>query len=385
MSIIIVGKLIAGRMMHNDALSVHRRSVINRCRFHPHGAGASGNVHMKCLPLILIITLIALAHAQDQSITVGSIDFYGSAGLYVDKVRAALPLREGDKLSHELKDQTIDTIKQAVRQVTGREPSDVASVCCDERGRLLIYVGLRRNERAQRVQYNPLPRGSIRLPPLAIKVYTEADEALSNAVARGVSGQDVSQGYALSVEPEARAKGLALHDYAVRNARLLRRVLSSSQDAGQRQIAAEMVGYTDSSREQISALVRASRDVDAGVRNNALRALGVIASSKPSVAARLPAESFIELLNSGIWTDRNKSAMVLSALTEQRNPRLLARLRAQALDSLLEMARWHSPYHSSTPRLILGRIAGIDEKDLAKMIASGEVEPIIKALSSQKK
>jgi hypothetical protein len=340
---------------------------------------------MKSLPLILVITLSALVFAQAQSITLNSIDFYGYDGVDTDRIRAALPRREGDMLTHESKDKTVDAIRRAVRQALGREPSDVATVCCDERGGVLIYIGLRRADPARQIRFNPLPRGSIRLPPTAIKLFTEAGDALSNAIARGVSGQDVSQGYALSVEPEARAKELALHDYAVRNAGLLRRVLNSAQDAEQRQIAAEMVGYTDSSREQLSALVRASRDIDSGVRNNALRALGVIAEAKPRVAARLPAESFIGLLNSGIWTDRNKSALLLSALTKRRDPKLMARLRAQALGSLLEMARWHSSYHSFTPRLILGRIAGIDEKDLMKIVASGEIEPIIKALSPQKK
>lgn len=341
---------------------------------------------MKSLTLILIITLGTTALAQDQAIAVGSIDFYGYAGLDTSRVRAALPLREGDKLARESRDKTVESIRQAVKQALGREPSDVATLCCDEQGRLLIYIGLRRNERARGIQYNPAPRGSIRLPPTAIKAHTEADEALSNAIGRGVSGQEESQGYALSVDPQARAKQLALHEYAARNAALLRRVLKSARDAGQRQIAAELVGYTDRSDAQLNALVRATRDVDAVVRNNAMRALGVLAKSSPSVAMRLPAESFIKLLDSGTWTDRNKSVFVLSTLTERRDPRLLARLRAQeALDSLIEMSRWHSLTHAYTPRLILGRIAGIDEKILMGMIERGEVEQIINALSSQKK
>lgn len=161
--------------------------------------------------------------------------------------------------------------------------------------------------------------------------------------------------------------------------------MHSARDAEQRQTAAEMLGYADRSREQIRALARASRDVDAGVRNNAMRALGVLAKSNPRAAAMIPPDSFIELLNSGIWTDRNKSAFLLSVLTERRDPQLLERLRAQALSSLVEMARWHNPGHASTARLMLGRIARIDEKRLAKMLERGEIEPIINALSPQRK
>lgn len=341
---------------------------------------------MKSLPLILVITVGGLlAFAQNQSVTVGSIDFYGYAGIDTEKLRAALPLRAGDAFSRESRDKTVLSLRQAVKQALGREPSDVETLCCDERGRIMVYIGFQRADWAQHFQYNPAPQASLRLPPAAIEVYTAADEALSNALMRGVSGEDESQGYSLSVDPEARAKQLALHDYAARNAALLRRVLESAKDVEQRRIAAELVGYTGSSQEQFDALVHASRDIDAIVRNNAIRALGVVAGSNPTLAARIPADSFIELLNSGTWTDRNKATFVLAVLTERRDPKLLARLEAKALDSLLEMARWHSLGHAYMPRLLVGRIAGIDEQELIGMIVRGEVEPIIAALSARKK
>jgi hypothetical protein len=47
--------------------------------------------HMKSLILILLITLGTLTFAQDQSITLGSIDFYGHAGLDTDRIRASRP------------------------------------------------------------------------------------------------------------------------------------------------------------------------------------------------------------------------------------------------------------------------------------------------------
>jgi hypothetical protein len=202
---------------------------------------------------------------------------------------------------------------------------------------------------------------------------------------RDVYGEDDSRGYALSLDPEARAKQLALHAYAARHAALVRRVLESARDAEQRQIAAEVLGYAGLSREQVRALVRASRDVDDGVRNNAMRALGVLARSSARAAALIPAEGLIELMNSGTWSDRNKSAAVLSILTAQRDPRLLELLRRRALTSLVEMARWHFPGHADGARLMLGRMAGVEEKTLAEMVARGEIEPIIGAVSAQKK
>src|SRR4029450_3236224 len=56
----------------------------------------------------------------------------------------------------------------------------------------------------------------------------------------------------------------------------------------------------------IAPLVKASRDRDDGVRNNVIRALGVLAQSNRKIAGMIPAEEFVAMLNSGTWKDRNK-------------------------------------------------------------------------------
>jgi hypothetical protein len=119
------------------------------------------------------------------------------------------------------------------------------------------------------------------------------------------------------------------------------------------------------------------------VRNNAVRALGVLAQSNPRIANQVPAAGFVDLLNSGSWTDRNKGGYVLEALTAGRNPKVLGELRGRALDSLLEMARWRSSGHAHSSRLLLGRIAGMEEGRLAKLVAAGQVDQIVKALNLQ--
>jgi hypothetical protein len=248
----------------------------------------------------------------------------------------------------------------------------------------MIYIGLN-DESARKTAYNVAPRGSARLSSTAIKIYRDADQALSNAMRKGVSGEDDSQGYALSVDPEARAKQLALHEYAAHNSTVVRRVLASTRDVEQRQIAAEILGYASRSREQIRALIRASHDLDSGVRNNAIRALVVLARSVSEASAIIPGECFVDLLNSAIWTDRNKSVALLDVLTKGRDARLFACLREQALTSLIEMARWSYAGHADTARLVLGRVAGIDEKTLTAMVQRQEIEPIIKVLATQKK
>ena len=337
--------------------------------------------------VFLIVSGILLAAApvfsQGKSFTVRAIDFYGQDDLNVNVIRAALPLREGDQLSRESKDTMVGRLREAIKLQIGREPSNIAPVCCDDRGRLIIYIGLR-GESVRQTLYNPSPGGSVRLPQAALEVYADVEHAWLNAMNRGVSGEDDSRGYALSLDAETRTKQLALHAYVARHSSMVRRVLASARDVEHRQIAAEMLGYAGRSREQIVSLIRASHDVDDGVRNNAMRALVVLARSSSAASAIIPGECFVGLLNSEVWTDRNKSAKLLSVLTTKRNPQLLTCLREQALTSLVEMARWSYVGHAYSTRLMLGRLAGIDEKTLVAMLVREEVEPIISAVTTQK-
>ena len=337
---------------------------------------------MKILVLCAILGAAAPAFAQDGPFTIGAIDFYGRDDLNVDAIRAALPLRAGDQLPRVTKEIVASRLRRVIKRTTGRPPSDVAAVCCDNSGRVIIYVGLR-GEPVRKTLYNVPPGGSARLPPAALKVHGDAEEAWLNAMQKGVTGEDDSQGFALSLDPETRTKQRALHEYAVRHSPVVRRVLASARNVEHRQIAAQMLGYADKSPEQIAALIRASHDVNDGVRNNAIRALVVLARSNSEVSAMIPGECFLGLLNSDIWTDRNKSAELLAVLTAQRDPQLLTCLREQAFRSLVEMAHWSYPGHAYSARLMLGRIAGIDEKTLIALIAKQEVEPIFNALTIQ--
>jgi hypothetical protein len=46
----------------------------------------------------------------------------------------------------------------------------------------------------------------------------------------------------------------------------------------------------------------------------------VLARANDTMARQIPPDVFIEMLNSGIWTDRNKGTIVLERLTANRNP-----------------------------------------------------------------
>jgi len=336
---------------------------------------------MKRALLLIILLMAVVVLAQESHRRIGEIDFYGYGGLDLDKVRRALPLREGDDFrdSDIAFFDTTDRIKAAITKVIGKPPTDIAIVCCDDQGGQMIYIGLP-GKSIKKVRFNPPPKGSVRFPARVIDLYQQTMEASSKDVRKGASKEDDSKGYALSSNPELRAKQLAAREYATHHEQLVLRVLASSKDAEQRIAAAHILGYARQSKEQIAALVRASYDTDDTVRNNAIRALGVLAQSSPKVAARIPAEQFIAMLNSGSWTDRNKAGFLLDELSRRRDPELLTQLRSQALDSLIEMARWRSRGHAGTARILLGRIAGIEETHLGQLVDAGEVEQILKAL-----
>jgi hypothetical protein len=341
------------------------------------------NCYLLLLAGSLLFVAMTAAFEQDDPKRIGEIEFYGYGGLDVGRIRAALPLREGDELpsSPEAIEEALNRLKEIIEQTTGHPPTDVQAVCCDDRGDGMIYIGLR-GKTSGSITYNPAPKGKSRLPSKIVDLYEESLDDLVEAVTKGAV-EDQSKGYALSTDSTLRPKQLAMRAYALQHERQLHRVLKFSSDEQQRSVAAHILGYARQSNEQLAALVQASCDVDEIVRNNAIRALIVLAGADPKVRARIPASQFIKMLSSGFWTDRNKASLLLSILTEGRDPKLLAQLRAQSLDSLIEMARWRNPSHAYAARIVLGRVAGIGEKRLQQLLHDNQVETVIKALSDE--
>lgn len=326
----------------------------------------------------LLIALISISAVGQDERPIGTIDFYGYEGINLDKIKSTLPIHAGEQFPGPV--ITREAITKAVTAAIGHAPADIASVCCDARGNFMIYIGLPGTS-IKHTSYNPIPKGNAHFPSETIELYEQTMDASTAAVLKGHSVEDSSKGYALAVnDSDLRAKQLAIRAYAIEHEQLIRRVLDDASDARQRIAASYLLGYVEQSSEQIKYLVRASRDTEETVRNNATRALGVLAESNANVASRIPADGFIEMLGSAIWTDRNKASMVLRALTKSRNPTLLARLRSEALTPLLEMARWQNPGHAYNARILLARIAGIDEEHALRLAATDSADEIIKAL-----
>jgi hypothetical protein len=337
------------------------------------------------VPMLCMLTCLGWLHSSvvtstsDEKRAIANIDFFGYGHLDVAKLRAVLPIHAGESIEQSQWSTYRSRIEEAIRSEMGKPPTDVALVCCDEHGNSMIYIGVAGTSSIA-VQHKSAPMRESRLPAAALKLSQETEEALRKATLAGRTQQDHSNGYALSADPELRAKELQIREFALGNEDLLRTILSSSSDAEHRAIAAEFLGYVNVSARQIGDLAEAARDPDPGVRNNAVRALGVIARSSQQRASMISPKPFIALLKSDQWVDRNKGGWLMISLTESRDPKLLRQLRTEAMDALVETARWHFAGHASVARRLLGRIAGIEEARLDTLVErDDQVEGIIAA------
>jgi hypothetical protein len=311
-----------------------------------------------------------------QAPPIGIIDFYGLRSTSESQARQGLQIKEGDTLPDSRTE-----IQRRLEALPNVKQARLNSVCC-EAGKLILYVGISERE-APALRFRPAPQGRIRLPASMV----EAGEALSNAVMRaaqkGDVGEDDSQGHALFHNPEARAFQQRFVGFAAHNFKLLRAVLRESSDAQHRALATEIIAYRANKRSVVKDLLYVMSDPDGGVRNNSMRALMIIskfAQASPEQRIKVPAQPFIEMLNSIEWTDRNKSSLALHQLTEKRDASILSSLRQRALQSLVEMSRWKSPGHAFAPFFVLGRVSNLSDEEIHKAWSSGDREFLIKTV-----
>ncbi len=318
---------------------------------------ASSNMNCKPRAIFYAVALMAAATCSGAS-PIGGIEFFGYGGLDIQAIRSAIPELKGTPWT----DDTRRDLREFVKASTGTDATDIAVVCCDEDGDHWVYVGLS-GATSKAFRLLDEPKEDLRLPQNLLDISARLEDALIAAVAHGGDAiqEDRSRGFSLTNEPTTRSIQLEMREYALGHAPQIYAVLRSSSDAHHRAIAAEAAGYVDHSATQINELSRAIRDPDGTVRNNAVRALAVLAGSGITLAAPIEASLFIELLSSDRWADRNKSIAVLVSLTQSREARVLAEIKERSLDALVECARWRWIGHAYAARVVLGRISGLEE------------------------
>ncbi|HSF25042.1 MAG TPA: HEAT repeat domain-containing protein, partial [Blastocatellia bacterium] len=308
------------------------------------------------------------------------IDFYGLNRVSRDEARAALTFAEGDTLTFsDERPAMFRSAEDRLRALHGVVSARVNAVCCDA-GRMIVYVGVQERGTST-LQLRQPPRGMVRLPADVVRTGEEFSKSFMAAVERGDAGEDRSQGHSLMHDPATRAIQQQFIVFARRDFSLLREVLRDCSETAQRALAAQVLGYAADKQTVVADLVRAMRDPAEEVRNTAIRALMVFAETKSgptSAAPRIPAEPFIKLLNSPVWSDRNKASLALQALSAARDPKLLGELR-KALQPLVEMARWRSAGHALPAFWILARLAGISDEAAQRFWDLGNRDAVIDA------
>ncbi len=332
------------------------------------------------MKLLLVWLLLVAAPAVEQQIPIGIVDFYGLERVPEADLRRALTIKEGDTISVASgRPAALGESEKRLLTVPGVVRAQVSLVCCDE-GRGIVYVGIEEKGRPA-LRFLPAPSGSVRLPADIVKAGAALEKAFMAAVERGDSAEDDSEGHAFYHDPASRAIQEQFVFFAARDQSRLRQVLHESSDGDHRALAAEVLAYAANKDDIIDDLVTAMRDPGSDVRNNAMRALGILARVPVTVklTRKVPYDGFIALLGSLVWTDRNKASLALSGLTVERPSVLLEQIWREAFRPLVDMARWKSLGHATPALEILMRIAALPDDSVAKATTPAAREEIIQA------
>jgi hypothetical protein len=332
------------------------------------------------LTILAIFGLEASASAQD--VRIGILDFYGLRDVTPAQIRAAITLKEGDALQPGAMKRAFAEQEQRLAQLTGVVGARLNAICCDD-GRAIVYIGIQERG-APTLQFRDAPRGAVRLPDEVRRGGEAFERAMMDAVRRGDAEEDDSSGHSLMHDAASRAIQEGFIGVAARDLQLLRDVLHDSSEAADRALAAQVLGYVPDKRVVVGDLAHAMSDPAESVRNNAMRALAVIAAfaaKSPDLGIDVRFEPFIDLLNSPVWTDRNKASFAIEALSASRDARLFSLLRERALGSLVEMARWKSDGHAGAAFFTLGRMGGLSEDEIDAAWKRHDREAVVQAAS----
>ena len=332
--------------------------------------------------LVAAAMLAGLANtARAQLPRVGIIDLYGLRKTNPQMIRDSLGISVGDSITS----LALFQVPARLASLPGVASAAIDPVCCED-GKTMLYVGIA-EDGAPALDLHTPPNGAARLTPDVVEAGIAFSEAHMRAVMRGFVKEDVSQGHSLMADSAARMIQLQFVGLAAKHLDTLRKVLRTSSDEDHRAFAAQVLAYSANKQAIVADLVYAMRDPSGEVRNNATRALAIIAryaQQHPELKIAVPYEPFIDLLSSLTWTDRNKASLALMELTESRDATLLAALKARAFDAIAEIARWTNPGHAMAGVFILGRMAGIADPEIYAMYERGERDKIIEAARTAK-
>jgi hypothetical protein len=263
----------------------------------------------------------------------------------------------------------------------------VEAVCCDGETAIL-FIGIE-EKGSPHFDTRPAPSGTATLPEDLMAAYLEYVGAVERAAQLGNASEDLTAGESRIDDPEARRLRERFAGSAVDRIYVLRDVLHSGAEPEERAVAAALIGYAPKKDQVIKDLQFAMQDAEPAVRANAVRAMmaiAVLSQKRPDLGLRIEPTWMVAMLNSIVLGDRQQAALALVTLTEQRNATTLDLIRTRALPALVDMARWKTLRYALPAFLLVGRTAGIPEKELMDQWRQGDRETAIqKATASSPK
>jgi hypothetical protein len=331
----------------------------------------------RALLMLSIAFPLRVAAQQPWPPPIGAIEIFGVRTFPDSFVLAAVPLRVGDTY-----DGNAAAIEERLRALRNVAEARVSLLCCNG-GKSTLYVGIRERG-TPAVRFRDAPRRDVRLPEEIARAMVELDVAMERAAQAGDFSDDASRGHSLAGNAGVRQIQERFIDFAERHRARLRDVLLHSKFAEERANAAEVLAYATDKEMVARELGVATRDPDSHVRNNALRALMVLAISgrATDVLAEL---RLIDFLDSPDWSDRNKATGVLFWMTSRRrDARVLAELRHRAILSLAEMARWDAE-HAQPAFFLIGRIGGLSDEEIAALWDARNLRAVLVAAENTRR
>jgi Fe-S-cluster formation regulator IscX/YfhJ len=308
---------------------------------------------------------------------VGVIEVYGARKVPLKKIKSTLGFAEGDVMP-----PSRGNIEDRLDKISGVLASRLEASCCEDR-KMTVYVGIEEPGNRHFV-FHQLPTGSVAFPEALADQYREFLDAVSASLRRGKVDEDLTNGYSLMADPDCRDHQRYFLSYASDNLPAIEDVIHHSADGEQRTIAAYLLQYgprgAHTTQDIVDDLQYALLDAEDTVRETAiesLRAILVGGRLHPEERVHIEPTWLIELMNSVVWTDRRDASEALVNLTDKHDPTTLNLLRERALDSVVEMARWHDQRHALPGFILAGRIAGLSEQEIQDAWADGNREPVL--------
>jgi len=341
-------------------------------------------VQRTLLAVTVLFSTSLTGYAEDLTPRVGSVEIYGVRKASMEKIRTAVGAKPGDLLPAR------QDVEDRVDKVPGVLAARAEATCCVEK-RMVLYVGVEEPDGPQ-VDYHPEPQGTETLAQDILDNYHAFLESLPVTIRAKSADEDFTAGYSLMADSETRTIQEKFRPLVARDLFLIDRILRDSADPEQRTAAAYILQYTPrgphTTKIMVDGLQYALRDPDENVRANAMRALKAVAIGAklhPNQEIRLEPTWFIELMNSVVFSDRRDAALALVNLTENRDAGTLDLLRGRALDSVIEMAKWHDLKTALPAFILAGRLAGLEEKEITQAWVGGNRDAVLTAASSPKK